>query len=366
MRGNDAGTGELFSYVGLEDRIAPDHPLRSIRKTVDHALKNMAGVFTNMYSQTGRPSIAPEKLLRAQILQILYTIRSERQLMEQLDYNMLFRWFVGLSIDEDVWHATTFTQNRDRLLNHEVAEVFFEKIRSCAEAAKLVSRDHFSLDGTLIDAAASLKSFQPRESSETSSKAENDTPHSGGRNPDINFHGEKRTNETHVSKTDPESLLARKGRGKEARLSYAGHLLTENRNGLILGAELGQANGYAERDMGLVLLEQEAKRNPKRRRTVGADKGYDKSEFVKASRKVGFTPHFAQWKYSTIDKRTTRHLGYAISQRRRKIIEQCFGWMKTTGLMRKARHRGKRLVRQIFIFTAAIYNVVRIRKLGVA
>ncbi len=178
--------------------------------------------------------------------------------MEQLDYNMLFRWFVGLPRDEEVWHSTTFTQNRDRLLNHEVAAVFFEKIRNCAEAAKLVSRDHFSLDGTLIDAAASLKSFQPRETSETSKKDENDTPRSGGRNADINFHGEKRTNETHVSKTDPESLLARKGRGKEARLSYAGHLLTENRNGLILGAELGQANGYAERDMGLVLLEQEA------------------------------------------------------------------------------------------------------------
>jgi IS5 family transposase len=302
---------------------------------------------------------------QAQILQILYTIRSERQLMEQLDYNMLFRWFVGLSMDDEVWHPTTFTQNRDRLLNHEVAETFFEKIRNRAEAAKLVSREHFSLDGTLIDAAASLKSFQPREAKETAAK-DDEPPQDGGRNPSIDFHGEKRTNQTHVSRTDPESLLARKGRGKESRMSYAGHLLTENRNGLILDAELGQACGNAERDEGLILLKREARRNPKRRKTVGADKGYDKSEFVKASRRAGFRPHFARWKYTTIDKRTTRHKGYEISQRRRKIIEQCFGWMKTAGLMRKARHRGKMLVRQMFIFAAAAYNLIRMRKLGVA
>ena len=363
MRGNDQENSGLFSYVSMEDRIPKDHPLRAIRKLVDVAFGEMEGVFSKMYSHEGRPSIAPEKLLRAQILQILYTIRSERQLMEQLDYNMLFRWFVGLSMDDEVWHPTSFTQNRDRLLNHEVAESFFEKIRDRAEAAKLVSREHFSLDGTLIDAAASLKSFQPRESKETTAK--DDEPPQGGRNPSVDFHGEKRTNKTHVSTTDPESLLARKGRGKESRMAYAGHLLTENRNGLILDAELGQAKGNAERDEGLVLLEREAKRHPKRRRTVGADKGYDKAEFVKASRRAGFTPHFARWKYTTIDGRTTRHKGYEISQRRRKIIEQCFGWMKTVGLIRKARHRGKLLVRQMFIFAAAAYNLVRLRKLGV-
>lgn len=365
MRGNDQENGGLFSYVSMEDRIPEDHPLRAIRKLVDEALGEMESVFSKMYSHEGRPSIAPEKLLRAQILQILYTIRSERQLMEQLDYNMLFRWFVGLSMDDAVWHATSFTQNRDRLLNHEVAEAFFEKIRDRAEAAKLVSREHFSLDGTLIDAAASLKSFQPREAKETVFK-DDEPPQGGVRNPSVDFHGQKRTNKTHVSRTDPESLLARKGCGKESRMAYAGHLLTENRNGLILDAEVSQARGNAERDEGLVLLEREAKRNPGRQKTVGADKGYDKSEFVKASRRAGFTPHFARWKHTTIDRRTTRHKGYEISQRRRKIIEQCFGWMKTFGLIRKARHRGKLLVRQMFIFAAAAYNLIRLRKLGVA
>jgi len=364
MRGSDQENGSLFSYVSMEERIAKNHPLRGIRKMVDVVLKEMASLFTKMYSHEGRPSIAPEKLLRAQILQILYTIRSERQLMEQLDYNMLFRWFVGLSMDDEVWHPTTFTQNRDRLLNHEVAEMFFEKIRDRAEASKLVSREHFSLDGTLIDAAASLKSFQRREDAEDVGESK-ETPEDGTRNPSVDFHGEKRSNKTHISKTDPESMLARKGRGKESRLAYAGHLLTENRNGLIVDVELSQASGNAERTEGLALLEREAKRHPKMRRTVGADKGYDKSEFVKASRQAGFTPHFARWKYTTIDERTTRHPGYGISQRRRKIIEQCFGWMKTAGLMRKARHRGRLLVRQMFIFAATAYNLVRMRKLGV-
>lgn len=365
MRGNDHENGGLFSYVSMEDRIPKDHPLRAIRKLVDSALGEMEGVFSKMYSHEGRPSIAPEKLLRAQILQILYTIRSERQLMEQLDYNMLFRWFVGLSMDDEVWHATTFTQNRDRLLNHEVAESLFEKIRGRAEAAKLVSREHFSLDGTLIDAAASLKSFQRRESEGTAEPYE-EPPQDGTRNPNVDFHGEKRSNKTHVSKTDPESRLARRGCGKEARLAYAGHLLTENRNGLIVDVEVSQARGDAERKEGLMLLEREAKRHPKKQRTVGADKGYDRSEFVTASRRAGFTPHFARWKFTTIDERTTRHPGYTISQKRRKIIEQCFGWMKTAGLLRKARHRGKLLVRQMFIFAATAYNLVRMRRLGVA
>lgn len=365
MRGSNQENGSLFSYVSMEDRIPKDHPLRGIRMMVDIVLKEMESIFTKMYSYEGRPSIAPEKLLRAQILQILYTIRSERQLMEQVDYNMLFRWFIGLSMDDEVWHPTTFTQNRDRLLNHEVAELFFEKIRGRAEAVKLVSREHFSLAGTLIDAAASLKSFQRREDAQGVER-DASPPEDGPRNPSVDFHGEKRCNKTHVSKTDPESMLARKGRGKESRLAYAGHLLTENWNGLVVDVELSQASGNAEREDGLVLLEREAKRHPKKRRTGGADKGYDKSKFVKASRGSGFTPHFARWKYTTIDERTTRHKGYKISQRRRKIIEQCFGWMKTAGLIRKARHRGRVLVRQMFIFSAAAYNLVRMRKLGVA
>ena len=346
----------MFSYLSPEQRVRPDHPLRAIRAMADLALWSMSSRFDEMYSQTGRPSIPPEKLLRAQLLQMLYSVRSERLLMEEIDYSVLFRWFVGMNMDEPMWDATVFTKNRDRLLDGDVAREFLCEVVKQAQEKKLTSDEHFTVDGTLVEAWASLKSFQRKD-------GKNPPPDDPG-NPTVDFHGEKRSNQTHESTTDPDALLARKGSGKEAKLSYNGNLLVENRNGLIITTELFQANGTAERDAALVMLERLA---GDKRVTVGADKAYDTKDFVAECRNMVVTPHVAQNVKrsggSAIDERTTRHGGYSISQKKRKRIEESFGWLKTIALMRKVRHRGIHKVGWVFTFAAAAYNLVRMRNL---
>lgn len=360
MRGEDQQQSHIFSYLSPEARVRKDHPLRVIRGMVDEVLKQLWRRLDTMYARVGRPSIAPEKLLRAQLLQMLYSIRSERLLMEEMDYNLLFRWFVGLNADEEVWDATTFTKNRDRLLEADVAKEFLARVVEQARATGLTSDEHFTVDGTLLEAWASLKSFQPKG-------AKQPPPPDDPGNPTVNFRGEKRSNETHQSKTDPEALLARKSEGKEAKLSYSGNLLVENRNGLIVDAEVFQANGTAERDAALVMLEQIPGTKAV---TVGGDKGFDTRDFVKECRHMGVTPHVAQNLArrggSAIDGRTTRQAGYAVSQRKRKRIEECFGWLKTIALLRKVRHRGVCKVHWIFTLACAAYNLVRMRNLAVA
>jgi transposase len=346
----------MYSYLSPEQRVRENHPLRKIRAMADEALKNMSERFDGMYAKTGRPSIPPEKLLRAQLIQMLYSIRSERLLMEEIDYSMLFRWFVGMNLDEPVWDPTVFTKNRNRLLEGDVAREFLAKVVGQAQAKGLTSDEHFTVDGTLIEAWASLKSFQRKD--------QKNTPPDDPGNPSVDFHGEKRSNQTHESTTDPDARLARKGNGKEAKLSYNGNLLTENRNGLIVNTELFQANGTAERDAALVMLEQIP---GGRRVTVGADKGYDTKDFVAECRHLQVTPHVAQNVNrnggSAIDGRTTRREGYEVSQRKRKRIEECFGWLKTIALIRKVRHRGIEKVGWVFTFAAAAYNLVRMRNL---
>lgn len=356
MRGQDNQQSDMFSYLSPEQRVRPDHPLRAIRAMADLALWSMSSRFDEMYSQTGRPSIPPEKLLRAQLLQMLYSIRSERLLMEEIDYSVLFRWFVGMNMDEPVWDVTVFTKNRDRLLEGDVAREFLCEVVKQAQEKKLTSDEHFTVDGTLVEAWASLKSFQRKE-------GKNPPPDDPG-NPTVDFHGEKRSNHTHESTSDPDALLARKGNRKEAKLSYNGNLLVENRNGLIITTELFQANGTAERDAALVMLE----RLPGQQRvTVGADKAYDTKDFVAECRNIKVTPHVAQnvkrCGGSAIDARTTRHAGYTISQKKRKRIEESFGWLKTIALIRKVRHRGIHKVGWVFTFAAAAYNLVRMRNL---
>jgi transposase len=354
MRGADEQPGAMFSYVSLEARVPPDHPLRAIRLITDLALAQLSPRFDTLYIRFGRPSVPPEQLLRALLLQALYTIRSERQLMEQLDYNLLFRWFVGLGMDDRVWAPTTFTKNRDRLLTGDIAAAFFDAVLRHADSARLLSDDHFTVDGTLLEAWASHKSFRPRDE---------EPPTGGGGNPAVNFHGQQRTNATHQSTTDPDARLYKKGRGREARLGYLGHVLLEHRSGLIVGATVTPADGYGERDAALRLVE----RIPGRHRiTLAADKGYDTRDFVAALRTLRATPHIAQHttgRRSAIDGRTTRHPGYAVSQRKRKLVEQGFGWMKTVGGLRKLRHRGGPRITWIFTFTAAVYNIVRLRRL---
>lgn len=359
MRGDEEQQAGFVMMTSLEDVVPDDHPLRAIRAMVDAALAEMSPALEALYARRGRPSIAPEYLLRAQLAQILYAIPSERRLVEQLRYNLLLRWFVGLPLDQPVFHATSFTKNRDRLLTSAVAEAFFVAIRSQAEAHKLLSAEHFSVDGTLIEAAAALKSLRPIEESE----GEEPPATGGGRNPDVDFHGERRGNTSHRSSTDPEARLARKGSGKEARLCYAGHSLTENRNGLIVECELTQATGTAEREAGLRLLAKE-RACRRGRLSVAADKGYDAKGFVAGARALRVTPHVARKKrHSAIDGRTTRHGGYAISQRRRKLVEEPFGWMKDIGGLRKLRHRGTAKVAALFTFACAAYNLVRLRSL---
>lgn len=355
MRGEDQKQEAMFSYVSAEKRVPADHPLRGMREMVDAILKEMSPRFGRLYSEVGRPSIAPERLLRALLLQIFYSVRSERLLMEQLQYNLLFRWFVGMDMDEAVWNHAVFSKNRERLLNEEVAEAFFQRVLK--QARPYLSDEHFTVDGTLLEAWASLKSFQRKDQ-------KNGPPPDDPGNPTVNFHGESRSNDTHESTTDADARLARKGNGKEAKLSYNGNLLTENRNGLIVNTEVFQANGTAERDAALILLEQ----IPSRRRvTVGADKAYDTRDFVRECRHLNVTPHVTQNVKrnggSAVDGRTTRHGGYEVSQRKRKRIEECFGWLKTIALMRKVRHRGIEKVGWVFTFAAAAYNLVRMRNL---
>jgi transposase len=356
MRGIDHQQVDIFSYISPEDRVRKDHPLRVVRAETDEILKRMSPLFDAMYAEGGRPSIPPEKLLRAQLLQMLYSVRSERLLMEEIDYSILYRWFVGLNLDEQVWDPTSFTKNRDRLLEGAVAKEFLAQVVERARAGGLISDEHFTVDGTLLEAWASVKSFQPKDK-------QSGPPDDPG-NPTVDFHGEQRSNETHESKTDPDALLARKGKGKEAKLSYNGNLLVENRNGLIVNAELLQANGRAERDAALLMLEQIPGDG---RITVGGDKGFDTAEFVEQCRHMHVTPHVAQNDGrrggSAIDARTTRHAGYEMSQRKRKRIEECFGWLKDIALLRKLKHRGLFKVAWIFTFAAAAYNLVRMRKL---
>jgi transposase len=348
----------MFSLLSPEQRVRADHPLRDIRTQVDELLEKLSPLFDEMYSNTGRPSIPPEKLLRALLVQMLYSVRSERLLMEEIDYSILFRWFVGMNLDEEVWDPTTFTKNRDRLLDGDVARRFLNSVVEAAHAQGWTSDEHFTVDGTLLEAWAGLKSFQRKDGKPAA-------PPDDPGNPTVDFHGEKRSNETHESTTDPDALLARKGNGKEAKLCYTGNLLTENRNGLIVNTEVFQSNGTAERDAALVMLEQIPGDH---RVTLGADKGYDTRDFVAECRNLKVTPQVAQNDKrpggSAIDARTTRHTGYKISQVKRKRIEECFGWLKTVALMRKVRHRGLHKVGWVFTFAAAAYNLVRMRNLS--
>jgi transposase len=356
MRGPDTQQSSMFSYLSPEERVPAKHPLRPIRLMVDDALQALSPVFSGLYSAYGRPSIPPEKLLRALLLQVLYTVRSERMLMEQLEYNLLFRWFVGLNMDEAVWVPTVFTKNRDRLLEGDVAEKFFQLVLTEARGAGLLSDEHFSVDGTLIEAWASQKSFQRKDQPAP--------PPDDPGNPTVDFHGEKRSNDTHESTTDPDARLARKSGGHEAKLAYCGNVMIENRNGLVVDTELLQCNGTAERDAAMLMAERV---DGTERITLAADKGYDTKDFVSEMRGMNVTPHVSQNTKrpggSAIDGRTTRHEGYQVSQRKRKRIEEVFGWTKTVGTLRKTRHRGLETVRWVFTFTAAAYNLVRMRNL---
>jgi transposase len=350
MRGDDQQLQPgMFSYVALEDRIPKDHPLRAIRALAEQVLRGMSKQFDGLYSEVGRPSIPPERLLRALLLQVFYSIRSENLLMEQLDYNLLFRWFVGLEIDDRVWDATVYSKNRDRLLNQEVARAFFEQVKR--QGVELMSDEHFTVDGTLIEAWASQQSFQRKDKGDAA----------GGQN----FHGQERRNDSHQSKTDPEARLYRKSSGKEARLSYLGHTVVENRNGLVVAAMATQADGTAEYDAGLLMVADLMKKR-KRRMTLGADKAYDTTDFVKTVRELGATPHVTQNnrnRRSAIDGRTTRHPGYRVSLSKRWLVEKPFGWMKQIGGLRKVKLRGLAKVEWLFVFTCAAYNLLRIPKL---
>jgi len=354
MRGTDHQQSSMFSYISAEQRVPKDHPLRAIRVMADAALAQVGPCFDTIYARSGRPSIAPEKLLRALLLQVLYTVRSERLLMEQLDYNFLFRWFVGLSIDDPVWDVTVFTKNRERLLEGEVAEGFFTAVVDQARAQGLLSDEHFTVDGTLIEAWAGHKSFKRKDN------PDRHTPPDDPGNPSVDFHGERRSNLTHQSTTDPEARLARKGAGKEAKLSYAGHVLMENRNGIAVNGCVTQATGRAEPQAAIAMVEAIPGWH---RITLGADKGYDRKEFVEQLRDHQVTPHLACKSTTVIDERTTRHLGYLISQQKRKRIEEIFGWLKTVAGLRKTRHRGAARVGWMFRFALAAYNLVRMRNL---
>lgn len=356
MRGADAQQGAMFSYVAPERRVPADHPLRPLRAMTDEALRGLSGQFARLYAASGRPSVAPEKLLRALLLQVLYSVRSERLLMEQLEYNLLFRWFVGLGLDEAVWDVTVFTKNRERLLQGEIAQAFFDRVLAQAEQRQLLSDEHFSVDGTLIQAWAGQKSFRP-----TSERRQ--LPPDDPGNPTVDFRGEPRTNATHVSTTDPDARLYRKARGQEAKLCFLGHVLIENRHGLVVDTRLTRATGTAEREAAIAMTTGVA--GP-RRITVAGDRGYDTADCVAALRRFHATPHIAQKQHSALDGRTTRHAGYVVSQRVRKRVEEVFGWLKTIGVLRQTRHRGLRRVGWMFTFATAVYNLVRLRNLAAA
>jgi transposase len=351
MRGDDREPDAMFSYVSTEQRVPRDHPLRAIRGLVDEVLRDMSREFDGLYARVGRPSIPPERLLRAQLLQIFYSIRSERLLMEQLDYNLLFRWFVGMDMDEPIWAPTVFSKNRDRLLNQEIARSFFRRV--VERAQDLMSDEHFTVDGTLIEAWASQKSFQRKE---------------GGTDGDgHDFRGQQRKNDTHASKTDPDARLYRRSHQAESRLAYLGHLLIENRHGLIADAMATTADGFAEREAATLMVCNQWQRAPWRQRTVGADKGYDTFDFVDLMRELGTTPHVTQNLTrrggSAIDARTTRHDGYAKSQHARPRIEPAFGWLKTIAWIRKVKLRGLAKVDWLFVFASAAFNLIRLPKL---
>jgi transposase len=358
MRGDDPQQVAMFSYISPEERVPLEHPLRAIRALVDVVLKELSPQFAQLYSYTGRPSIAPEKLLRALLLQVLYTVRSERLLMEQLDYNLLFRWFVGLNMDDPIWDASTFSKNRERLLAGDIAHAFFDQVLAQARDRNLLSDEYFTVDGTLIEAWAGQKSFKRKDSAPPAS------PPDDPGNPSIDFRGERRTNATHASTTDPEARLYKKATGQEAKLAYLGHVLMENRHGLVVDSCVTQATGTAEREAALAMAEAIPGQH---RVTLGADKNYDTHDFVRDVRELQVTPHVAQHtsgRSSAIDGRTTRHPGYAVSQRKRKCVEEIFGWLKTVGLLFKVRHRGLARVGWIFTFAAAVYNLVRMRTLA--
>lgn len=388
MRGSDEASGSLFSYVDLEERVPERHPLRLIRRIVNDALASLDAEFDALYTDFGRPSIAPERLIRASLLQMLYSIRSERQLMEQMDYNLLFRWFIGLGIDDPVWVPTVFTKNRDRLLTTDMSRKVMAAILAHPEVRPLLSDEHFSVDGTLVKAWASMKSFQPKDSApppqdddpggpppshETSADTDQppqqnetqpmpDTPRQT-RNAEVNFRGQKRSNATHTSVTDPDARLYKKAPGAAATLCFMGHTLMENRNGLVVQADLTHADGHGERKAALEMINRHSPGST-RRLTLGADKGYDSADFVAALRRMVVTPHVAQrTRYSAIDGRTTQHPSYAVSQRRRKKIEEPFGWAKTVGGMAQTVHRGLDRVRAQFTMTMAACNLARLPKL---
>jgi transposase len=351
MRGADQKQEAMFSYISPEKRVPSEHPLRSIREMVDTVLKEMSPRFARLYAKVGRPSIPPERLLRALLLQIFYSVRSERLLMEQLDYNLLFRWFVGMEMDERVWDHAVFSKNRERLLNEEIAEAFFQRVLKIAQP--YMSDEHFTVDGTLIEAWASHKSFRPKE----------EKPGGGEENGEVNFHGERRSNSTHQSTTDPEARLYKKSKGSEAKLSYLGHGLMENRHGLLVKTQLTPAHGTAERDAALEMAKKIAHG---KRVTLGGDKNYDTRDFVRELRRLQVTPHVAQNttnRSSAIDGRTTRHAGYPMSQQKRKRVEQSFGWMKMIGLLRKVKLRGRGKIGWLFTLAGAAYNLIRLRRL---
>jgi transposase len=349
MRGDERLQDGMFSYVRLEQRVPQDHPLREIRKLTDAVLRSLSAEFDALYSDLGRRSIAPEYMLRALLLQVLFSVRSERQLVEQIDYNLLFRWFVGLGMDDGVWNHAVFSKNRDRLLTSEVAQRFFAEVNE--RAKPFLSDDHFTVDGTLIQAWASQKSFRAKDGSDDGDGT--------------NFHGQKRSNDTHESSTDPDARLYKKSYGKESHLAYLGHALVENRNGLIAAAMATTADGYAEREAALLMLEQKQK-GRKRRITVGADKAYDSKDFVQAARKLNVTVHVTKnekGRRSNLDRRTTRHVGYAISLSRRWLVEKGFGWLKQTGPMRQVKLRGLHKVDWLFVFSCAAHNLCRLPRL---
>lgn len=358
MRGDDIQQSAAFSYVSLEERVPANHPLRPVRKAVDEIFRSMDKEFDGLYATTGRPSIPPERLLRGVLLQIFYSIRSERMLMEQLDYNLLFRWFVGMELDEPVWNHAVFSKNRERLLNQDLARSFFEKV--LGQVKPYMSDEHFTVDGTLIEAWASQKSFQKKDMDGSGDGAQ--------------FHGDRRSNQTHESKTDPDAKLYRKGNGQEAKLSYLGHIVMENRNGLIVDAMLTQADGTAERDAAMLMMHRKWRRNRRwaksKTMSLGADKAYDTRDFVHVLKQMGIRPHMTQNVNrsggSAIDKRTTRHAGYAVSQSKRPLIEKAFGWMKQTAGIRKTKLRGLWKVGWQFVMTAAAFNLWRMPKLTCA
>ena len=356
MRGFEEKQVDAFCYVSMEDRIPKNHPIRPMREMVNEILKDISAELDTLYAASGRRSIAPEYLLRASILQILYSIRSERQLMEHIDFSILFRWFVGLSLDAAVWDHSTFTKNRNRLLESEIANLFFCKVVERARRKKFLSDEHFTVDGTLIEAWASMKSFQKKDDS---NKTNSDS--GSAKNPSVDFHGETRTNDTHESRTDKDARLYKKSSGAESKLAFLGHVLMENRNGLAVDVEVTQASGTAEREAALTMME---RLQGHKHRTLGADKGYDAAVFADDLREINCTPHIAQKKNGkSVDGRTTRHEGYEISQRKRKRVEEIFGWAKTVGLIRKVKMRGLEKVDWLFTMCLAVFNLVRMRNL---